>query len=125
MDFSFNEFVDFLFKFAIIYFITSIGLGIVNRYLAIKLMMAKQLHTRLNEIVHRVVCEKHDGIYYWYDLDNNEFLVQGKNHNEIASKLKQHFADHIFVIQDQDMMLVGPSFDPVKIDLKNIPRIKL
>ena len=77
---------------------------------------------RLNEIVHRVEIEQQNDMYYWYDLDNKEFLAQGRNTEEIVVVLKQRFVDHIFVLNDEHIM-VGPNFDLVAATPENMARV--
>jgi uncharacterized membrane protein len=60
--------------------------------------------------------------YYWYDLDNKEFLAQGRNTEEIVVVLKQRFVDHIFVLNDEHIM-VGPNFDLVAATPENMARV--
>lgn len=51
----------------------------------------------LNRIIHKVLIEKHHGLEYWFDADNNMFLAQGKTFEEVTSILKSRFPDHVFL----------------------------
>jgi hypothetical protein len=52
----------------------------------------------LNDIIHQVKIETHNGVDYWYDKDDAEFLGQGKSMEEIVSVLKSRFPDHVFLL---------------------------
>lgn len=68
---------------------------------------------RLEQLIHMVKQEQHDGIYYWFDQDTDEFLVQGRNDEELRAALQARYHNHIFVLSE-DIMLVGPEFKMVK-----------
>ena len=51
----------------------------------------------LNRIIHQVLIEKHHGLEYWFDADDNTFLAQGKTFEEVTSILKSRFPDHVFL----------------------------
>ena len=122
MDFSFNEFIEYFIRFIIVYFITSLAWSLVENHFVSQNQVREQVIEKLNKIVHRVNCEKHQDTYYWFDQDSDEFLAQGRDLDEIKEKLKKRFANHVFVISDRQM-LVGPDFKPVEIDLKNLPKV--
>lgn len=68
------------------------------------------LKERLNQIIHIVKQEQEGDMYYWYDQDSDQFLAQGRTPTEIISVLKERWKDHIFVINEKEM-LVGPEFE--------------
>jgi hypothetical protein len=74
----------------------------------------ESIREHLNSIIHPVKSETHDGVMYWYDADDNTFLVQGRNDEELASALKARWIDHIFILGDRYVMS-GPDFDMVEI----------
>jgi hypothetical protein len=75
----------------------------------------KKLLKHLDEIVHRVSIEKHSGIYYWFDKDNDKFLAQGKTDKEIIEILKQRFPDHIFYLESTNHLLSAKhNWEPVE-----------
>jgi len=71
-------------------------------------------HTDIpNEVLdrlHVVRSEQVEDTFYWYDADSDEFIAQGQTDEEIRAVLRHRWADHIFVISNQHM-LVGPDFD--------------
>jgi hypothetical protein len=73
---------------------------------------------RLNQIVHRVKIEKHNDVFYWFDHDSDEFLVQGKTVEEIVAALKLRFIDHVFVVEDK-FIVAGPEFKYVPANEEN------
>lgn len=70
------------------------------------------LEQKLETVLHNVKQEKHDDISYWFDDDNDEFLAQGRTTEDVIAHLRSRFKDHIFVINDQHV-LVGPEYDIV------------
>jgi len=124
VDFSFNEFIEYFIRFIIVYFITSLAWSLVEHHFVSQNQVREQVIEKLNKIVHRVNCEKHQDMYYWFDQDSNEFLAQGRDLDEIKEKLKKHFANHVFVISDRQM-LVGPDFKTVEVDLRNLPKVDI
>ncbi len=108
-----TEFFWFVLQSVVIYFIVdfllNLGIGLFLSFKDTDTEIRNGIIKRLNEIVHRVEVEKQDDMYYWFDLDNKEFLAQGRTTDEIVVVLKQRFADHIFVLNDEHIM-VGPNF---------------
>lgn len=64
---------------------------------------------KIGKLIHTVKIEKVGEMSYWFDEDTDQFLSQGKTHEEIAVGLKQRFAKHVFLI-DNEYALVGPDF---------------
>lgn len=92
-----------------------LGKGVLSaiRYCRdIKIQEIEIQNKRTDELVHLVEQQQQDGIIYWYDLDNGQFLAQGCDYNEITAVLASRFPRHIFVI-NQNEMLVGPDFNQV------------
>ena len=50
----------------------------------------------------------------WYDDDDNEFLAQGRNHEEIIDRLKQRFPNHIFYLSSEHFIAEGTGWVPRK-----------
>lgn len=67
---------------------------------------------KLAESVHVVKQEVINDIMYWFDNDDGTFLAQGRDHEEIIAVLRNRFPRHIFVL-NQNQMIVGPDFDRV------------
>ena len=87
------------------YIITNIFLGIHDVFTATDNNLHEQLIKRLDEIVHRVRVEKDKDTYYWYDMDNNKFLGQGRTTEEIVDILKKRFPAHIFYFEESNHIL--------------------
>ena len=52
----------------------------------------------LNDIIHQVKIETYDGMDYWFDKDDDEFLAQGRTADEIIAVLKSRFPEHVFLL---------------------------
>ena len=72
----------------------------------------------MQEKIHQVKVEKHQDMLYWFDEDDDEFLGQGKDIQDIIHVLKSRFSEHIFLVSHQDSMysLYGPDWKLVPID---------
>ena len=55
-----------------------------------------------------------NGIMYWFDAEDDTFLVQGRDDTELAAALKARWIDHIFILGDR-YVLTGPDFAMVEI----------
>lgn len=121
-----TEFFWFVLQSVVIYFIVdfllNLGIGLFLSFKDTDTEIRNGIIKRLNEIVHRVEVEKQDDMYYWFDLDNKEFLAQGRTTDEIVVVLKQRFADHIFVLNDEHIM-VGPNFELVAATPENMAQV--
>ena len=121
-----TEFFWFVVQAVVIYFIVdfllNLGIGLFLSFKDTDTEIRNGIIKRLNEIVHRVEVEKQDDMYYWFDLDNKEFLAQGRTTDEIVVVLKQRFADHICVLNDEHIM-VGPNFELVAATPENMAQV--
>jgi hypothetical protein len=106
-----NEFILFVVESLFWYVVISFALEfLISRWKGTNIDDVKeQVHQHVNEIVHQVVIEKHGDTDYWFDSDNHEFLVQGKTTEEIVLALKNRFADHVFLLNN-DKLFAGPDF---------------
>jgi hypothetical protein len=80
--------------------------------------LVKQLHKRLDEIVHRVRVEKDKETYYWYDMDNNKFLGQGSTEEELIGNLKSRFPDHMFFLPTNHLVCAKTDWQPKIVEEK-------
>ena len=87
-------------------------LNLWSTYSRLKQAVEEAEIAALDKLIHIVKQEKYDGIYYWFDRDSDEFLAQGRTMEEIRSVLQQRFRDHVFVL-NENQMLHGPKFDEV------------
>lgn len=61
--------------------------------------------------------EEHNGVYYWFDKDNNFFIAQGKTSDEIVNHIKQRYkSEHIFIMPDYSSAIVAPNCSVISID---------
>lgn len=94
------------------YAIVQITLGITNHYKSSADELALKLHKRLDNIIHRVRVEKVQSTYYWYDMDDNEFLAQGSSDEEIVGNLKSRFPDHMFFLPTNHVISAKTEWQP-------------
>jgi hypothetical protein len=120
----FNEFILFVVESLFWYVVISFALEfLISRWKGTNIDDVKeQVHQHINEIVHQVVIEQHGDTDYWFDSDNHEFLVQGKNTEEIVEALKQRFADHVFLLNNEKIM-AGPEFATIEATPENLALI--
>jgi hypothetical protein len=88
----------FLGWIACTYVVVQITFGIQDALRDVNEELADKFNKKLSDIIHRVRVEKRDGVYYWYDTDDSEFLAQGTTDQEIINILKSRFPDHIFYL---------------------------
>ena len=56
------------------------------------------------EVTRDIACrlEQHDGIWFLYNADNNEFVAQGRTRKELDEAVAQRFPDRRVVARDVD-----------------------
>lgn len=100
------------------WFVVGVVVGrIVLRWLILPLLQARQDQeqqeiAKLSQRVHIVKQEIINDIIYWYDNDDGTFLAQGRDHDQIVAVLEQRFPQHIFVI-NETQMIMGPDWEQV------------
>jgi hypothetical protein len=67
---------------------------------------------QLEQRVHVVKQQVINDIIYWFDNDDGTFLAQGRDHDQIVAVLEQRFPQHIFVV-NQSQMIMGPDWKQV------------
>lgn len=61
--------------------------------------------------------EEHQGVYYWFDKNNDQFIAQGRNSDEIIAHIKERYKfDHVFVLPGLEKALVMPVCQVVDIN---------
>jgi hypothetical protein len=99
----------------------------ILRWLVLPVLQARQDRenqqiAQLEQHVHVVKQEVINDIIYWYDNDDGTFLAQGRDHDQIVAVLEQRFPQHIFVI-NETQMIMGPKFNEIlKFDELTIKR---
>lgn len=92
----------FLGWLACTYILVQITLGIIDGVKELGTNVDDTLRKRIESLVHIVRSEKANDIIYWYDRDNNEFLAQGADHEEIAEVLKKRYPQHLFFLDSPE-----------------------
>jgi hypothetical protein len=72
--------------------------------------LREHMENHLEMVLHNVKEESHDGITYWFDDDNDQFLAQGETLSDVKQHLKDRFKDHIFIFKDK-FVFVGPDYE--------------
>lgn len=105
-----------LFYALMIYIIVRVILALfsLNRFIDIMSERSQEIREHLSSIIHPVKSETHNGVMYWYDAEDDTFLVQGRDDAELAAALKARWIDHIFIIGDRYLM-AGPDFEMIEI----------
>ena len=111
-----NQVAGFVGGFLIAYFV---GMVVVNLYRFYRHVQdykqnEEEMFEQLDAKIHRVRQEKEDGMFYWYDYDDGNFIAQGRTIEEIQEVLKARWQRHIFVISDTEMIM-GPNFNEIHI----------
>lgn len=107
-------FVDLLFYMIVGFLIAHIILRITNHYLEEKLKVMMEIHEKVNSLIRAVTIEEHNGQIYWFDAENNSFIAQGRNREEIVEVLKARWPKNIFLLSDTELV-AGPDFHPIKV----------
>lgn len=98
-----------------IIFLVLIGWWIWNS-ISSKKQQLDQIHRdiakKVTEVIREVKLEKHGDITYWFDMDNDRFLAQGRTSLELIDHLKSRFPDHLFyIIKDGKSHIVSSGTD--------------
>jgi len=54
-----------------------------------------------------VTIEKHEGVLYCYNKDNNSFMAQANDHEELEKKLREMFPGKRFAATQENLREVG------------------
>ena len=56
------------------------------------------------EVTRDIACrlEQHDGVWFLYNVDNNEFVAQGRTRRELDAAVARRFPDRRVVARDVD-----------------------
>ena len=66
----------------------------------IKDVSTQKVITVLDKMIREVKVETHHGWTYWFDKENDKFLAQGENTQEVIAVLKKRFPDNVFLLPD-------------------------
>lgn len=100
------------------WFLVGVVVGrMLLRWLILPLLQARQDQEQqeIAQLAQRVYVVKQEiinDIMYWHDNDDGTFLAQGRDHDQIVAVLEQRFPQHIFVINDTQMIM-GPDWEHV------------
>jgi hypothetical protein len=103
------------------YFFTQIVLGVMDAFKTVHSEVKDDLSKRLNEIIHRVKSEQVGEVIYWYDLDDGEFLAQGRTQEEIISVIKNRYPDHMFFL-DSNELISQPTWTPKPLPTQSLTK---
>ena len=114
---EFNDLVEACGQALIIYFCVRLGMWLFgfNRFLNHMEETNTQVKKYLASIIHPVKSEQHGDVIYFFDEDDDTFIAQGRNDQELAEALKARWRDHIFIIGEKYVM-AGPDFKMLEIN---------
>lgn len=117
-----NEFVTFIlqtiFYILLFHFFAKILIGAME----VKRQEKLRRLDELDQITHRVNVEQHGDIYYWFDIDNGEFLGQGKDTESIISVVKSRYPGHIFFVKAEQTIyqIHGPKWELTPVSIRGV-----
>jgi hypothetical protein len=99
------------------YLLSSIIIGVMDAFREVKGVngLEARIAKRLDDIIHRVRVEKQENMYYWYDMDDHEFLGQGSTDEEIIASLKSRFPDHMFFLPTNHLICAKTDWQPKQV----------
>lgn len=102
------------------YILFTLFLAIFIAYLAVRYMNQAMANAEaeidnamkvIAELVHMVEIEEIDGVQYWYDAADREFLGQGVDTDAVIAVLQDRFPKHVFVLPSLEVVS-APSWKP-------------
>lgn len=66
---------------------------------------------QINELIHVVEIEEINGVHYWYDAVDREFLGQGSNTDAVIEVVKSRFPKHVFILPTMEVVS-APTWRP-------------
>lgn len=118
------EFIEFVLMAAFWYFVVQVLSNFILSRHQERHEQVREIVEEMAKLVHNVHEETHGDIKYWYDKEDDQFLAQGRDYNEIVNVLKKRFPDHLFLL-NETQLLAGPDFKVVNIDEETIEKIVL
>lgn len=106
-----NEVLINLLQFVLVYFMIKWLYLIVEHQIISKKARNQELLDKVLDHVHKVKVEKHGDQFYWFDIDNDMFLAQGKDMKEIIGKVRTTYKDHVFITETGEL-ICAPDWFP-------------
>ena len=118
-----SEFADFCLQLMFWYFVGQAVITLltffVTRRLEQEIEHKEELISLVEELIHSVEVEEHNGVFYWFDQNDGEFLAQGKDTNEAMAHLKSRFPKHVFILKTKEKVykISAPEWELTRIDV--------
>ena len=107
-----------------------LALGLVTFFIWLARIMQRklQIDSALKDIiakhVHEIKVEMHGDDILWFDKETDQFYAQGKTIQECVDKLKQGWANDVFIyttVSEKQFLLAGPDFEPCPLSADTPP----
>jgi hypothetical protein len=72
--------------------------------------LSDRLTIRLHDTIENAIpiaIERHENVFYVYNVDTNSFMTQGSTRKELERNLQRLFPDQIFKASEENMREVG------------------
>jgi hypothetical protein len=107
-----DNFVELAVYCFLAYAVGNMVVSAVNLVHAQKTDELNRIKRRLDDIIHRVQPEKVKDTIYWYDVDANLFLGQGRTQEEVIESVRQRFPTHLFILPNDDVVTASTNWIP-------------
>lgn len=115
-----NSIIIALLTAAVVYIVVRIVINYREFAAAYRQEVSSEIRRRISVISE----EEHNGIYYWFDKDTDQFIAQGADAAEIIAHIKTQFKhEHLFILPGLEKGLVTPDCQIVDISQLTIKQL--
>lgn len=95
---------------------------IIEGHIQTKIKAENELIKEIMNKTHIVKAENHGEMIYWFEVNNDSFVAQGKNMSELIQHCKLRYppTHHFLIIEGEKVIfkVSAPDWMPVPVDLK-------